>query len=128
MVPAACLLRDRHRPLVRRERAARVAEQALHLALVVERDPHRRGVSGSDEAEVGDRRARVLAHEDVLRLEVAVDETGRVRGGEPASSLDVDLDDLAQPLAGARHARTVVPSMSSIATNTPGRRRRPSWS
>jgi hypothetical protein len=54
------------------------------------------------EAEVGDAHAAVVAAEDVGRLDVAVHEALRVRGGEPARGVEVGGEHLAK--GGARRA------------------------
>ena len=71
------------------------------------------------EPEVHHADAAVLADDHVLGLEVAMDELRVVRGGEPCACGEHDV---ARPRAtsgaGLSHARSVMPSTSSIATNT----------
>ena len=63
------------------------------------------------EAEVGDARAAVAADQHVVRLEVAMDEPGFVRGGEPARGVDEDARASRATARGvaASHSRSVRP-------------------
>ena len=53
------------------------------------------------ESEVGDAHAAVGAEQEVRGLDVAVDQTGGVRGGEPAGGLGVEADERAPVVARA---------------------------
>ena len=53
------------------------------------------GAGLARDAEVDDARPALLVEQHVVGLEVAVDEPGRVRGGEPAPGRDEHVDDLA---------------------------------
>src|SRR5512138_1145299 len=49
---------------------------------------------GERESEVGDARAAILADQDVVGLEVAMDDSRTVSGSEPSCGLQVDVEDL----------------------------------
>ena len=64
----------------------------------------------SGEAEVRDPHPAVLADQDVLRLEVAVDDAGLVRGGEPRARGEVEGEHPLRPQrAGRCTDRSVCP-------------------
>ena len=102
------------RVLLRRHVAGRPHDRS-HLGELCQRQerPARRGRRGRDEdgrdrrrrvaavrdPEVGDLDRALLAHEDVVRLEVAMNDPGRVRGGEAATRGDVDAHALAPGVA-----------------------------
>ncbi len=52
--------------------------------------------AGAGEPEVDDADSAVVADQDVVRLDVAVDQAGGVRGGQPAAGLHEDVDDIAE--------------------------------
>jgi hypothetical protein len=73
----------------------------------------------SGQAEVQHAHAAVVADQHVVGLEVAVDDAGRVRGGEALAGLQEHGEDLA-PAAGPRRQprAQALPATSSIARNT----------
>jgi hypothetical protein len=74
---------------------------------------------GEGEAEVDDADAAVAVDEHVVWLEVAVDEAGAVGGGEAATGLAVDGEDLAAASGGGGEpAVRVTPAMNSMAMKT----------
>ena len=88
------------------------------MACVVASESTRR-VDAAREPEVGDEDAAVARAQHVVRLEVAMDEAGGVRGGEPAPGGDERGDDRVGRAAAARsQSASVSPSTSSIATKS----------
>src|SRR5207253_3127640 len=79
-------------------------------------------LGGASDAEVGDLHGPVAAHDQVLRLDVAVDETGLVRVREPPRRLGRQLPRLVrrQPAPSGRSIRylprTVAAPMRGIST------------
>jgi hypothetical protein len=64
----------------------------------------------------------VAQHEDVLRLQVAMDQPSVVRGRKPAGELDADVDRFPDRQGCVQGGAQRLPSSNSITTQS-----RPSW-